>query len=365
MVEIVLVADRNRFVNRSAMSLVELLCIIAIIGILLSLVLPAVQSVRESTRRSSCSNNLRNLGMAAMNHESAHQRFPPGTLGDKKTFIANLGDLASGVRDPSSGFYLHNNQNTSWILHLIPHLEQASLANQIPSICTDANRSYREFRNSNPNAPRTLLDDSEVQVAMKRTLPVLLCASDNLLGEQMTEYKGGSQPAFVRDFDTDAFLYFEYPLISGGTNYAACSGASSGGYQPHADISRFGGLFRSRTRSKFSEITDGASNSIALGETLGGIMNRERKMINPWFFAAMCRGRSDLEWMSNNSLRTPGLELIGDQWFAFPAGFASKHLKVANFCFADGSVRAISRTIELRLFYSLCGIADSEQSNSE
>ncbi len=345
------------------MSLVELLCVISIVTILLSMLLPGVQSAREAARRTSCSNNLKNLGLAFLNHESAQKYLPPGTLGSLNTFVLNSRDVtATGY--PTSDYYLHHNQNTSWILFLLPYLEQDSLAVQIPGVCTDINKTYREYLRQNPRAPSTLLDDSEVRVAMKRSLAILQCPSDNLSSELPAVNSGGSQPLFVRDLDTDGFLFFEFNLPIAGTNYAACSGASSGGYQPHEDISKFVGAFGSRIRSRFANMKDGASNTIAIGETLGGITAGERKTINPWFFATMCRGRSDLEWLSNHSIRSPGLELIGDQWFAHQAGFASKHLGGANFCFADGSVRMIGRTIEIRSFYSLCGVADGEQASA-
>ena len=99
--------------TRAAFTLIELLVVIAIIGILIALLLPAVQAARESARQLRCSNNLKQLGLAAVNHEEAHGHFPTGGWG------------WGWVGDPDRGFSKH--QPGGWVFNLLPFLEQEAL----------------------------------------------------------------------------------------------------------------------------------------------------------------------------------------------------------------------------------------------
>jgi prepilin-type N-terminal cleavage/methylation domain-containing protein len=98
--------------NRSAFTLVELLVVVAIIGVLVALLLPAVQSARESARRTQCQNNLRQLGVAAALHANAHGTFPVGCIGSRGDF---------SVTPPIQARHI------SWNVQLLPFLEEVDL----------------------------------------------------------------------------------------------------------------------------------------------------------------------------------------------------------------------------------------------
>ncbi|MEO1996778.1 MAG: DUF1559 domain-containing protein, partial [Planctomycetaceae bacterium] len=107
-------------VSQRGFTLVELLVVIAIIGVLVALLLPAVQAAREAARRTKCTNNLRQLGLAAQNYYSAHNRFPTG-------FLGSMGSDPGDIKDDT----------VQWLgifTYLLPYFEEAGISNQINDI---------------------------------------------------------------------------------------------------------------------------------------------------------------------------------------------------------------------------------------
>ncbi|GIW99924.1 MAG: prepilin-type N-terminal cleavage/methylation domain-containing protein [Pirellulaceae bacterium] len=197
-------------------TLVELLVVIAIIGILVGLLLPAVQAAREAARRMQCSNNLKQLGLALHNYESAHKHFPSLAQG------TDTGNEATSTRGGLSGFVM-----------LLPYIEQDNLYQQFAS--PQANPAYPAWGpvpwygwNFQPH---------HVQV------PSLLCPSDGEAGTFTGPYSW-----------------------QGDNNYVFCTGdyvqtGWRGRRQPR-------GLFGGDSFVKMGSINDGTSNTIALSEVV-------------------------------------------------------------------------------------------------
>ena len=193
-------------------TLVELLVVIAIIGVLVALLLPAIQSAREAARRTQCLNNLKQLGVALHNYVSAEKHFPPGSVA--KTY--------AGQPNHPQTFY-----RWSSLAHLLPYME---------------NQSVRDLLDLSlplymPGAGYPIADRNKAGVA--QVLPEFLCPSD--LGQPVkTQW--------------------------GPTNYVACAGSGAGGGTPFETD----GVFYVNSATTFAKLGDGSSHTAAMSESLLG-----------------------------------------------------------------------------------------------
>jgi prepilin-type N-terminal cleavage/methylation domain-containing protein len=197
-------------------TLVELLVVIAIIGVLIAMLLPAVQQVREAARRISCANNLRQLAIATHNYESVNRRFPVG---------------ATAKAYPNNPTFPHNFFRWSTLAHLAPYLEQQNLYDTI-------NLNGPLF------APPGFTISPENHTAARQLVPTFLCASDQ-------------QDSVSSGFGVG-------PLAP--TNYAACTGSGAGGGTPFEDEG-VDGIFYVNSTTAMSEVFDGTSNTALFSES--------------------------------------------------------------------------------------------------
>ncbi len=208
----------NRTPAHHGFTLVELLVVITIIGILVALLLPAVQAAREAARRTECSNNLKQVGVALHNYHDALGSLPPGKGG------TDQGDALACNRSELSG----------WI-PLLPYIEQQALFDKISSPATF---HHVDFNANGPQPTPTAHPDIAKYDPWQTSISSLLCSSD----------RGGSAKAA-----TDP----------GRTNYRFSRGDSIGN---NSNLRNPRGLFGHQSRITFNSVTDGTSNTIAVSE---------------------------------------------------------------------------------------------------
>jgi len=227
----------NKYSKR-AFTLVELLVVIAIIGILIGMLLPAVQQVREAARRTQCLNNIRQLALACHNYESAHMNFPPGCNWNSSSSDDQRG--ATVRPDPGSAT---GGQRVAWSVFILPFIEQ----NNLESL----------FRNATGNWDTNWWDA--------------------VLPNSNTACASGSIPAFQCPSDEGGEFNRHYTQLSAvspftKSNYVAIAGAGDGIERGDMDnfnlpqFSRIWGIFAKNSRTTFAEISDGTTNTILLGE---------------------------------------------------------------------------------------------------
>lgn len=298
---------------RGAFTLVELLVVVAIIGVLVALLLPAVQAAREAARRLQCSSNLKQLGLATHNFHGALSKLPPGYLGPVP------------AQEDISG-----NQVVGVLAYLLPYLEQQAVYDQIKvDLRLDA---------KGPPWP----GDASTWTVAQYKLSLFRCPSDN--PEQSSEGTLMCLNTFFSPPSTATQGGYLVMNSDGGnalgrTNYVGVAGGYGIIDVPSAD--RYRGCFYSRSEHNLSDVRDGTSNTVIFGETAGGFVDNKRLYSHSWMGSgcmAVFRGLQGKEW----------------------GQFCSAHSSSAQFCYADGSVRNMTTAIDKRILMSISGIYEGE-----
>jgi prepilin-type N-terminal cleavage/methylation domain-containing protein/prepilin-type processing-associated H-X9-DG protein len=307
--------------RRSAFTLIELLVVIAIIAILIGLLLPAVQKVREAAARMECSNHLKQWGIGVHAYHDAHK-----TLPRNGSRVNNAGCCLVPTQATHG-----NNFAWSWIARTLPFVEQGNL-HKLGNI--DTASIY-----SNTNV---------VNPAVSQTFPILFCPADAASGKLTLTNRAN----------------YHNGAIVGLTNYRGVSGScwnhsgSSFNYVPASCSGKNGlddsnGIFFRRDifampKLKLEQITalDGTSNTFMIGEDIPDLNTH-----CSWAQSNNANGTCAIA--PNNALRSgqPGFNSAGNWQNVY--SFRSRHSGGLNFCLADGHVVFISDTINLQTYRDL------------
>jgi prepilin-type N-terminal cleavage/methylation domain-containing protein/prepilin-type processing-associated H-X9-DG protein len=328
--------------RKRGFTLVELLVVIAIIGVLVALLLPAVQAAREAARRLQCQNQLRQLALSLHNYHDVAKRLPPGVINDP---------------NPAGGTPYGRPPRTTYMVHLLPFVEQTTVYNTIDFVNRPVAPGLCWFGN-NPTATGA-------------SVPLLYCPSDGMGGTFKTCGLINGDPARpAPHFLSNYMAFFSGPTVA---------------YIETIDP-RFRSAFGLNRGSNFAEITDGTSNSMLLGEYLTGTRDDYRGFI--WSDKA---GGSQLwtelppnsripdrlspttpppplatkPWCKNhpeiNLPCVPGVsESAGLANLDHTAASRSRHPGGVQIGLADGSVRFVGQTIDLTIWRGLSTIQAGE-----
>jgi prepilin-type N-terminal cleavage/methylation domain-containing protein/prepilin-type processing-associated H-X9-DG protein len=274
-------------------TLVELLVVIAIIGVLVALLLPAVQAARESARRMSCASNLRQMGLAMLNYHDQNQVFPMGVLNT----TPNATNGATG--------------NWTWPARILPFIEQSGL--------------YSVLNVGIGNAPSATAS-TPISQAVRTPIPIYMCPSDPGDPKQFNRFLNG-------------YAKLNYPATKPMVMWR--DWATDAGYPNRS--------------TRLVDVTDGTSNTFLCGEravarlnnfiSMGAIWSNQQGSNNSYTFDANPPNQS----YPANALSPSGTCCVtGNDPNNIRGSATSMHPNGLQMCFCDGSVRFISNNIDSR-----------------
>jgi prepilin-type N-terminal cleavage/methylation domain-containing protein/prepilin-type processing-associated H-X9-DG protein len=332
------VSWRGRFWPKRGFTLIELLVVIAIIAILIGLLLPAVQKVREAANRMKCSNNLKQFGLALHNYHDTNGLFPPGGLAPNAQTTGDWGD-----------------DRGSWLVYILPYMEQSGLYNQIQQVAggpvtfnpvpvpngsppSSPPPQYNwvgkasaagVFNNVRPGNWRCPSDDYDPTAAV--------CNYVGSLGPQCAPGPCGYDPNQV---------YCNQPAW--GYTWSPDHGNTF-------DSSQLRGMFnRLGCKINLASVTDGTSNTIMVGESLPA--QHDHLTAGGWWHfnggAAHVSTIVPINYRSDGTNWCSPAQTFRGNWNV-SWGFKSRHTGGVNFVFADGSVHFLTQSIDMRTYQLL------------
>ncbi len=309
--------------RRRAFTLIELLVVIAIIAILIGLLLPAVQKVREAAARASCQNKLKQIGLAMHNYHGVSGQFPPAYTWAPSLTTVLIPPTPAVDRPPLDIYIYPSDPGWGWGAYLLPYLEQDNVYNRLDLT-------------KNVNSP-SMFGTTDMPLA------VYTCPADRETGR------------------FQVLNMLNLLMMSASTNsYAACYGM---GGLLDTQPDQGNGVFFRNSKVRVGDITDGTSNTLAVGE-------------RPALFAKAPWAGT----ISSGTIRTtPGAPVyssvihpppsmvmarvwrkpLNDPW-SEPIDFFSPHVGVVNFVFADGSVHGLPTSTDVLVLQGLATRAGGE-----
>ncbi len=316
--------------SRSAFTLIELLVVIAIIAILIGLLLPAVQKVREAAARAKCQNNLKQIGIAMHSYHDVNDKLPRGAENAVFPQPRPAGSTTSFV-------------GTGWTVYILPQLEQENV--------------FRQYN-------LTLAYNSAANLAVGNTkIPTYKCPSgSNLLSgngaevsggiaNETTHYLGVMGPSSRVDPTTITVNSVTY-------SYRVGNPTTNGAFAFHGMLTQYRdttGSITTNYKVRLTDVIDGLSNTFCVGED-----SRQIVAPNPNHYRSWIRGNNGGSGITKN-MTFP----INSTWYNGAdnfndIGFGSNHTGGCNFLMGDGSTRYVTQTADLTILKLMSSISSGE-----
>jgi len=373
---------KRALARRPGFTLVELLVVIAIIGILVGLLLPAVQSAREAARRMTCSKNVREIGLATLNFESAFKRLPPGVMTPVRSPLMPNAPL---------GIEWNQHNGVGHLVHILPYLELRQLSQVFEAELnlnpdTDgvgaASGSDRQLRNvywwnndygvSPPARP-------SAWTTAQNNIPIFLCPSD--IADQGLEYSILFQFAFTgatanlpgHTYYYESSAFADWHRTVGKTNYLGCAGRSgktgSQALDPAApagaNLGAVGitaddliGWCQVRSKTRLRDVTDGTSQTFFFGEVTGTWRKPRTNTSRQFSFWWVSNAGMITRFMVPNP--TSATEWLQATQYGEGRKFHSLHGSGLHMSRLDNSVAIVPFSLEGRLWYIMSGMRDGQ-----
>ena len=318
--------------NSAGFTLVELLVVITIIGILISLLLPAVQSAREAARRAQCSNNLKQLGLAALTHHEAHEHFPAGGWG------------WAWVGDPDRGFGAR--QPGGWAYNCLPYLEQTALHD------IGTGKTFAEKQELNKSVVSTPLSMFNCPTRRRAIAYPNSWDSDMYTGRNINPTPTLARNDYAANVGTPA-----------GLPHSGGPGSLAAGDTPPWPCTKQDGIAFQASQVSIAMVRDGTSNTILFGEKY---LNADH------YLTGRDGGDNESLYTGNNNdnyrsgyynQADPSLSqtpMRDRPSYGNSFRFGSAHSAGCNFVLCDGSVHSIGYSVDALLFSYLCNRKDGQ-----